>query len=316
VPGLDFVIVGTPRSGTTLVQRLAGELPGVRTPPETQLLSLFEHGTLQATFPLEGQQLRSILDTFGRVHHANGTEVDVSAIEQRLGGRAATLIDLFEAVVAAMTGPAAMTGEKTPEHLAWWRPLSVWRPGLKVIAVVRDPRAVVASNLAVPFGMRHAELIAERWARDQDDVRAAEAALGAERFLLVRYEDVVADEDAARRRLGAFLGRSTSATPPAAATGVPRAPTEYWKDRAAGPADATRADAWRSELAPEQIAVVTTLCRRHLESFGYDDDHQRARLSVAARIRRARYVAGRARRRARIERASVTTRRPGGRTSG
>lgn len=41
LPAPAFLIVGTPRSGTTLVQRLASELPGVAIPPETHFFSLF-----------------------------------------------------------------------------------------------------------------------------------------------------------------------------------------------------------------------------------------------------------------------------------
>ena len=36
---VGFLIVGTPRSGTTLVQRLVSELRGVRVPPRDPFLS-------------------------------------------------------------------------------------------------------------------------------------------------------------------------------------------------------------------------------------------------------------------------------------
>jgi len=39
--GPDFLIVGSARSGTTLVQRLACELPGVAMPPETHFFDIF-----------------------------------------------------------------------------------------------------------------------------------------------------------------------------------------------------------------------------------------------------------------------------------
>src|SRR5262245_51226417 len=51
---IGFLIVGTPRSGTTLVQRLATELPGVRVPPETHFFPHFGSDLIKRTsFPLD-----------------------------------------------------------------------------------------------------------------------------------------------------------------------------------------------------------------------------------------------------------------------
>ena len=53
---VDFLIVGTPRSGTTLVQRLACELPGVGMPRETEFWLGYRSSPLRtASFPLEGE---------------------------------------------------------------------------------------------------------------------------------------------------------------------------------------------------------------------------------------------------------------------
>ena len=40
---VSFLMVGTPRSGTTLLQRLACELPGVGMPPETHFFDYVVH---------------------------------------------------------------------------------------------------------------------------------------------------------------------------------------------------------------------------------------------------------------------------------
>lgn len=88
-----------------------------------------------------------------------------------------------------LAGPAAVRGEKTPEHLMWWRPLVRALPGLKIVAVVRDPRAVAASHLEVPWGIRSHVVLAEQWSFDQRQVMAARATLGRRRCLVLHYED-------------------------------------------------------------------------------------------------------------------------------
>jgi hypothetical protein len=217
-----FLIAGTPRSGTTLVQRLACELPGVRVPPETHFFSLFARGlTKRRRFPLEGDALREELDSFARLDTSRSFQLEPHALMERLGGRCETVVQLFGVIVRHLARDADVCGEKTTDHLLWWRPLSRALPRLKLVAVVRDPRSVVASNLAVPWGMTSHVVLAERWAADQREVAQARAELGSKRCLILRYEDVVAAPTEARARISALLARpeleaSYPATPIAA----------------------------------------------------------------------------------------------------
>jgi hypothetical protein len=315
VTELDFVIVGTPRSGTTLVQRLANELDGVRLPPETHLLSLVAQDVLpRVSFPLDLPALTKLLDPFIAFHRADGLDVDAANIIERLGGTADSIFAVFAAAAAEMAGPGEVLGEKTPEHLLWWRPLTLAFPDLKVVAVVRDPRAVVASNLEVPFGMRWPDLITERWVWDQDEVVAAEAALGRDRCLVLRYEDIVEDAIAAREELGRFLNR-----PAQAAHHVGRAEhvaKEFWKEEVSGPITSDRADKWRASLPPAQAKSIAARARRHLNRFGYEPGSRRSLLAVVAAqapmtvVRRRRFRAARRARVRLVATFAVTARRP------
>jgi hypothetical protein len=149
-----------------------------------------------------------------------------------------------------------------------------------MVAVVRDPRDVVASNLEVPFGMRWPDVIAERWACDQDEVIAAAATLEQDRCLVLRYEDIVMDPDATRDRLGRFLGRPAGGADDAGGRAAYVA-KEFWKERVAGPITADRLDAWRSALSSAQSGVVAARTERHLVRFGYEPPGRR---SLAASV--------------------------------
>ena len=62
-PGsLRFVIIGTARSGTTLVQRLCAELPGVWVPPETHFWDLADRARHYFEFPLRGRSRAEFVD--------------------------------------------------------------------------------------------------------------------------------------------------------------------------------------------------------------------------------------------------------------
>ena len=289
--GIHFMVLGTPRSGSTLVQRLACELPGVRVPPETHFLSAFAPGLLRRRrFPLDAAAVRQELAGFMDLPTSDGLDLDADAVVAELGGACPSALDLFVGVVRNLTGPAEVVGEKTTDHTWWWRPLSDALPHLKVIALVRDPRATVASTLPTPWGSdehvaawgadRHLPL-ALRWWFQERQVAEMQAVLGPGRCLALRYEDLVGDPEPAQARIGAFLGVGGGPVPAAsggavASGGGPRLFLEWetWKERALRPVTTERVEAWRTsaELSPAQADQVAALCARGMARWGYDQD--------------------------------------------
>jgi hypothetical protein len=263
-----FLIVGTPRSGTTLVQRLACSLQGVRVPPETHYRSFVKSQLRTRRFPMDEPALRETLRSYAERKIAKDVPLDADAVVRDLGGRCDDPWQLFAALIRQFAGPADLYGEKTPEHVRWWRPMTAHFPALRLVAVVRDPRAVVASNLGVPFGPTSHLFLAERWRVDQTYVLAARDALGAGRCLVLRYEDVVADPDDTRARIGSLLG-----VDPAVQAEVDPAQMhhawEWWKARASQPITSDRVESWRDVLSSSQAADVAAICRSPMRAFGY-----------------------------------------------
>ena len=307
-----FLIVGSPRSGTTLVQRLASELPGVRVTPETHFfVGFYEQHLRHASFPLDATALRGLLAQFLGLKSVQGLTLDVEKIVDALDGCAQSPWHLFSAVVRQLGGDAKVVGEKTPNHLRWWRPLSEASPGLKFVVVLRDPRAVVASLKDAPFDMYTVPLLAARWAADVRETESALAALPPERIAVFRFEDVVADPDRARKQLGAFLGVSGDVVL------IENQGVELfygfeagWKARALGPVDPTRAAGWRDKLSERERVQVEVILRRHMRKYGYAPDtpiRLAALLTLTPRdwFRLGRHYATRQRGRARTARVSL-----------
>jgi hypothetical protein len=281
VSDVGFFVVGSPRAGTTLVQRLCCELPRVRMPPETHFFAQFVPGLLRRrSFPLAGDDLADEIGRFAALDSSRGLSLDVDAIVSDLGGRCERAFELFEAIVRCICGPAEMLGEKTPDHLMWWRPISCAAPATKFVAVVRDPRAVVASNLAVPW--RDDPRVpswdedlylafAARWASLQRCLLSMQRELGPSRCLRLRYEDVVSDPDASRAAIATFLGLPVPDAPLQAPADIVL-PWETWKREALEPVTTERTDAWRESLGPRRAALVAAVCRRPMRDLGYDGD--------------------------------------------
>lgn len=314
--GPDFLIVGTPRSGTTLVQRLAAELPGVRVAPETHFFPLFMESRLsRASFPLRGVALRQALGAYTGLHTSVGLGIDEDRVLERLGGACDSPWALFSAIVDELAGGDGRVGEKTPNHLRWWRPLTRDVPELRLITVVRDPRGVIASHQNVPFGMKRPLLLALQWREDIRDLDAARRNLSSARLLELRYEEVVDDPPRTQRSMADFLGVPFEPVPidQHAAANLFPAWEQGWKGRAAGPIERSRADAWRSQLDRATVrrveAAIGTTMRREgypidpAEGSGWLSDPQ----GITARdaLRTVRFRIARRRSRARIARIRV-----------
>ncbi|BCB90851.1 sulfotransferase family protein [Phytohabitans suffuscus] len=282
---LSFLVVGTPRSGTTLTQRLCCELPGVAMPPETHFLHRYAPRLLaRRRFPLNRREVERELEDYRHLPTSQGLRLDTGRVLDLVGRRCDSLFDLFAAVVVALCPPAARYGEKTPEHLLWWRPLTEADPGLRLVGVVRDPRAVAASHRSVPWGIEDAAVLAEEWALDQRQLRAAARHLGPGRCLVLRYEDVAADPDAARRRLGALLavrpGGPASAPPDGIVHGW-----EWWKSTALEAVTTDRAAAWREVLPGGDAAAIEEIAGAEMAAFGYLDHPPARRRRAGAEVR-------------------------------
>ena len=168
------LIVGAGRSGTTLVQRLVDKA-GCRVPPETHFFSLFFLPMLlkRRTFPLTGRAMIEEAEAYLGLDAHSGLSVDASDIVKQSRGWWEAPTDSSRASWLSWPG-ANIRMEKTPNHLHWWRPLTSRSPRAEVIAIVRDPRSVVSSNLRVPFGIAHLSrsqsdglAISRRWRPDR-----------------------------------------------------------------------------------------------------------------------------------------------------
>jgi hypothetical protein len=216
----SFLIVGTPGAGTAEVARLAASLPGVAVAPPTRLLRelyLPHH----ARFPLAAADVRPLLSDYAALPCC--PDIDVADVCARLPVGRVFCVELLAAVVASLCPAAAVRGEATPGHLLWWRPLTRAMPDLRMVGVVRDPRAVGA------VFQGEVDVLAEHWVLDQRQMRVMAQWLGPEHSLVLAYEDVIEDPLWALRQLARLLSveegeaveQVAAVAVQAAATGAP-----------------------------------------------------------------------------------------------
>jgi hypothetical protein len=272
---LEFLIVGTARSGTTLVQRLCCELPDVWVPPETHFWPLAADAAERFDFPLQGrnriEMVAWLLDSLS----SRTLPVRPAEVTDEIGkrDRRASLWVVFESLVAAMSPPVPVLGEKTPGHVAHWEQLTSAIPELKLIGVIRDPHAVLRSHRKVPWGDHDPWTLAERWLAHQRSLEDAARLLGPSRAMLIRYEDLVIDPDAHQAAIADFLAVPNEPVPldPALLRDHPLFPErEVWKSNALDSVTTAHTSEWSAELSDADLAVIDAMLGPALGHHGYE----------------------------------------------
>ena len=274
-------VVGSPRSGTTWVQRLLAAHPDVSTGQESDVFDLYLGPQLRTW--------RSELDhgTDGR----GGVGLACYLEEDRfLSALRSYMLALLEPMVGSL-GPGKIFVEKTPSHVVYLPEIAELLPESRVVNVTRDARDVVASLLAASrswgrdWAPRHPRDAARMWV---DHVEAAERGRGlfGERLLDVRYEHLHRDPAGELKRLLRFLNlESTDAavaeaierTSPASEGTTPALPREGEFTRRGQTVTAepvgfvrqARVGTWHRDLTSAEKVATWRVARHAMARNGY-----------------------------------------------
>ncbi|WP_432862883.1 sulfotransferase family protein [Microbispora rosea] len=289
---LDFLI-GTGRCGSTLLYEVLARHPQVgfvsnwddRSPRTPRFLRrnagriyrlttvpLLERRRLRVR-PCEGQRVLSrevspaVVDPFRDLTDDDVTPWLAGRMRRFFGTRAAE----------------QRTGHLVHKFTLWPRAAFLHKifPGARFVHIVRDGRAVANSHLQMTWWRGHlgpsrwklgplppwyreewekegrslVHLAGIGWQIQMDAFETARAAVPAEQWLEVRYEDLLADP---RKHVGAvldFLGLSW--TP------------QFERGFARHTFRAGRLDAFRRDLTPDQLALLNRCLSAHLRRYGY-----------------------------------------------
>ena len=179
-------VIGSPRSGTTLLRLMLDSHPRISCGEETHFLRDLE---LDRRAPLGPRRPRTASSATGGSRASRGFYAG------------------FQAEVLARAGKARWA-EKDPTYTLILDLIDELFPDAVYVHLLRDGHDVVAS-FRDRWGYRSAARAARgEWARYVRAARALGARLPAERFLELRYEQLVADPEAEARRLFDFLGEA------------------------------------------------------------------------------------------------------------
>lgn len=278
------ILLGSSRSGTTLLRLVLNAHPDVFIPREAPVFvwalkhlrrPIRDERALDAALRAGPGRFRSMFDL----------EATRSRLVARLPvGAPETLDALFASACRIAGKPGARWGEKKPSSWQLIYKIVEWFPRAEFVHMVRDPFDVVHSfetSMAQNVHLRRIfpahVVLAWHWALVQRRVPADLAAAGSDAPLLLRYEDLVADPRAAAARLCRFLDLSPDHLDLMA---EPHKQMDERHNAAPGEHHANTRKAiseesvgrGRRRLTPDQRADIAFICRERMLAYGYTSD--------------------------------------------
>ena len=202
-----FFVVGNHRGGTTLLQSMLSSHSRITVPPETQFfLEVWPQRERFGGLASEAERRDAAAFLSSRECSARDLGIAPEAVLAQLPDPARPE-DLFVALLAAWSEARGKprVGEKSPGHIQCVPLLAELFPEARFIACLRDPRAVVSSELRASWGARSADQVGRRWSRVVDAHEQLVRTLPPERYHLVQYEALVREPEGRLRALCAFL---------------------------------------------------------------------------------------------------------------
>lgn len=260
-----FFIVGCGRSGTTLVKSILTAHPDLYVMPET----FFFQSILPRIAHCENAPW-SAADSWW-LAESGVTPKSIKPFVKKLlkkgySPKCSLLIGIFD--FHQSRNASKSIGEKTPDHIQHLEAIRFCFPDARIIQVVRDPRAVLASFRKVKVGSNAVFEVVKEWSQA---IVVLEKWQGTEGFLKISYEDLVEKPEVTLKSICETLGVPWS-----------RQLLEYHRRSDKGyaleqthhantlrPLFADSLDSWHNELSDIDVALVEWALSEKMLRQGY-----------------------------------------------
>lgn len=268
-----FFVVGSGRSGTTLLRLILSGHSQLHVVPETWFIR-----PLVAALPLQGPLTPQQIDTaiFTMASHYRWPDMNYSEQELRLDAAqlvGPALVDLINLVYARQLRAASKrrVGDKTPNYIHIVPELAALYPAAKFIHLIRDGR-----DVAISFVERDWERYYERrtfpWTLAMSRRRDLAKLPVSSQILEVRYEDLTRDSESSVRRICAFLGEAYEPAMLEWQTQQTLIPARerHIHEKLARPASSESIGVWKTKLSWWECFLIEACLHDDLLDLGYD----------------------------------------------
>lgn len=296
-------VVGTPRSGTTLTARMLGNHSRIFMPAETHFFDDIYARRRRLGVPGEAgwaQAVTNRLSTIYKRQHEGGYQKrmepllsDTDALG-RMVGNCATYRDVFSGFMEWQMAAAgkARWGNHVPRDIFNIPEILSFYPDARIIVCVRDVRDFLVSYGGMKSVLKahhvgryrqlfHPVVTSLLWVSTMRRIPIVERQVAPEHMMILRYEDLVREPEAAALRICRLIGEEFE---PAMLSVQQNNSSDCSTRTAAGGIYASSVGRWRDSLPPEQAAVAQRIAGKWLTELGYRTESVAANPLRVARL--------------------------------
>ena len=269
-----FFIVGSPRSGTTLLRFMLASHPRLWVPDETGFVPFLRVPPDQTLSPSETARVCRRIGQLNRGWDDTAAATS-TAVRKQQNLRLGDLLDTLYRSRMADSG-AARWGDKTPGYILHVPLIARIFPSGQFIHLIRDGRDVTLSAMAkwrhrFPERLYMDEIYLIRsWVRAVRCGRAAGAELGPNRYLDLRYEDLAEDPEGTLIRTCSFLGEDFHPDMLHHEALAQRVISSAGHAEVRDPVSSTRIGRWRTEMTPCHLWAAERVAGNTIAELGYE----------------------------------------------
>jgi hypothetical protein len=268
-------LLGSQRSGTTLLRLMLDRHPNLAVPHEPKFVMAFYPRLAQYGDLSNRANVARLLDDIAEYPAVRDGKL-ISSKEAILSHPIATYPELVHAIMREYTARVGKRRwiDKTPFYTPHIDTL--WRliPDCKIIHLVRDGRDVALSLRSLDWGSKNIPRLAQDWRWKTTICHKVGSVIGPERFLEVRYEELVERPEATLRSICGFLGEEFSETMldhggDGTKEKVPEG-SQQWHTHSTQPPDRTKLYGWKQKLSVADQTIFEQEAGDALDLFGYE----------------------------------------------
>ena len=278
-----FFIVGSARSGTTLLRLIVNAHPEVSVPPESRFITELWSGEDEV-------EVEDFLHRLAGHDRFRLWDLPITAVRAELGDeRRAAYRKLAQAPHRAYARAHGKKrwGDKTPRYIEHIPFLLQLFPDARFVHLIRDGRNVALSYADVPFGPKTVARAAALWAKRVSAGIASGRPLREGRYIELRYEDLVEDPESETKTLCRFLDLPFEAsmldhTEGARSAALPTA-AMYNPHLSVKPTPGVRS--WQQAMSAREVEIFEAVAGEVLSELGYERRYPVPSLAARAAAR-------------------------------
>ena len=260
----QFFITGAQRSGTTLLAVMLSNHPDILM--ERRVLAFEIITSVRSIFEILPFNMDVDTVEFQKWLMQNDSSSRLrELLDEELLKESSSIADWIEKSINKKLAVDCkqIWGDKSPNLEHYYNDVKLIFPKAKVIHMIRDGRAVAHSMFR--RASSHILLSAQRWVDSAVRAMVNQQIVGSEKYLIIKYEDLVINPDPTMRKICNFLDIQFNNKILTATDDDVEAGQNYVKREV----DSSIIDNWKERLTTKQIKAVENIQAPTLTRFGY-----------------------------------------------